>query len=187
MLKVHCLKTVATLLLGSALSVPSYADSYPDYGMKSPRDLRLQSLHRADRHLGYRSVIPPYYYQPRRDIDFDQTSRLVDRIASRQRAIPSAPASAAQGFIPELPGDPFVSQQDAGGFIQRTYGRGGPSKESVRLITEYRLHIIGNPNIKLGEISEDENSVMVNIVTRNGDLVERYQVNKISGLWNAVR
>ena len=41
-------------------------------------------------------------------------------------------------------------------------------------------------NIQLGKIIEDNETVTVPIITRNGDLVERYQVNKKTGLWKAI-
>ncbi len=54
--------------------------------------------------------------------------------------------------------------------------------EQVRHMFEHRLGMHGNPNVKVGEVSEvDEDTITVDIVTQDGSLVQRFAVNRHTG------
>ena len=164
------------------------ADQSMQYGPEVARKNMHDSMRRAGYGMGYRSVMPPYYYQPNRDTDFGAISRQIDTLSNHQSQARGFTEKETQGFIPVLPGDGLTGGPRTGlrNQLQKIYGPDGPNQKSVQLITEYRLHIIGNPHIQLGEISENPKWVRVSIVTKSGALVERYEINKKTGLWTAI-
>ncbi len=66
------------------------------------------------------------------------------------------------------------------------YGPEGPSKKSVRLILEYQLLINGNTRLTAGKITESAISVLAQVVTVDGSVVEEYEINKKTGRWLVV-
>ena len=77
------------------------------------------------------------------------------------------------------------------GMMDQGWGRGqyGPSggqqqmepmrKETARDLAEN--YAAGNPNLKVGEVSEQEDVFVATIVTRDGSLVEKLEIDKNSG------
>lgn len=56
------------------------------------------------------------------------------------------------------------------------------SSDDVRHFLEHRLAMQGNPRLKVGEINEkDDDTVVADIVTTDGALVDRFEVDRHSG------
>lgn len=63
------------------------------------------------------------------------------------------------------------------------------SVDIVRRILEQRLAWQGYKRLKVGDVkqkAEDENIIMADIVTKDGALVQRYEVDRRTGLWKAL-
>ena len=57
------------------------------------------------------------------------------------------------------------------------------TKEGVRILMEYKLHFfVRNPNLKLGKITEVESGFEVRVVTRDDSLVNRFIINRYTGM-----
>jgi hypothetical protein len=72
-------------------------------------------------------------------------------------------------------------------------GPSGPSqqtqpltKSEVKMLLENYLRNTGNPNLKLGDISEKEKSYEAEILTKDGSLVDKIQVQKYTGWFRSV-
>lgn len=77
------------------------------------------------------------------------------------------------------------------GMMHEDWGRGqyGPyggqermeplSKNSARDLAEN--YVVGNPNLKIGEVVEEDNAYVASIVTKGGSLVEKLIIDKRSG------
>lgn len=56
------------------------------------------------------------------------------------------------------------------------------STEDVKHMIEHRLTWQGNPNLKLGKVEEkDADTIVAEIVTTDGSVVQRFQVNRHTG------
>ncbi|MBL4907094.1 MAG: hypothetical protein JKX94_06550, partial [Sneathiella sp.] len=71
--------------------------------------------------------------------------------------------------------------------MSNAYGPEGPTERAVKLLAEYQLMRNGNKRLKVGEISDQEKFLTLNIVTIDGSLVEQYKIDKLSGAWSPVR
>jgi hypothetical protein len=47
-------------------------------------------------------------------------------------------------------------------------------------------HIGGNPNLKVGKVAEKDGNYEVDVVTKDGSLVDKIQVNKQTGWFRSV-
>ena len=57
------------------------------------------------------------------------------------------------------------------------------SIENVRHMLEHQLAWQGNPNLKLGKVEEkDEDTIVAEIVTQDGSVVQRLQVDRHTGM-----
>lgn len=56
---------------------------------------------------------------------------------------------------------------------------GSMSKEAASQLAE--SYVAGNPNLEIQEISEQDNAYVATVVTKDGSLVERLQIDKDSG------
>ena len=73
-----------------------------------------------------------------------------------------------------------------GGMMQQP--RQSVSVDDVRDMLERRLAWQGNPNVKLGKVEEkDSDAILAEIVTQDGSLVERLEVDRRSGWTRMVR
>ncbi|GAB4363849.1 MAG: hypothetical protein Kow00114_20110 [Kiloniellaceae bacterium] len=73
-----------------------------------------------------------------------------------------------------------------GGMMQQP--RQTVSVDDVRDMLERRLAWQGNPNVKLGKVEEkDADTILAEIVTQDGSLVERLEVDRRSGWMRMVR
>jgi hypothetical protein len=61
------------------------------------------------------------------------------------------------------------------------------SVENVRHMLEHQLAWQGNPNLKLGKVEEkDEDTIVAEVVTQDGSLVQRLQVDRHTGLMQPI-
>ena len=72
-----------------------------------------------------------------------------------------------------------------GGYRWRGYGAGRSSKpltkeEATQLLKRY-VKDTDNPNLKLGDVSEEKDRFVGKITTKDGSLVEKIIVNKRTG------
>jgi hypothetical protein len=62
------------------------------------------------------------------------------------------------------------------------------SADDVKTMLERRLAWQGNPHVKLGEVEEkDDDTILAEIVTQDGSLVQRLEVDRHSGWTRMVR
>jgi len=60
-------------------------------------------------------------------------------------------------------------------------------KKEAKEIVENQLKARGNPNLKVGDIEEEENAFIAEIVTRKGDsLVDKVAINKQTGWMRSI-
>jgi len=78
------------------------------------------------------------------------------------------------------------------GMMGPAYGAWGPVKvnltvSDVRSNFEQWLEWQGNPRLKLGSVKDDgKNTIVAEIVTKDGSLVDRYRINRDTGaIWRA--
>ncbi len=77
-----------------------------------------------------------------------------------------------------------AGQEGHGGYChQRQLKQPLSEQEARRLIENYAA---GNPNLKVGDITESDDLFVGNIVTRDGSLVEKLVINKQTG-WMRVK
>jgi hypothetical protein len=60
------------------------------------------------------------------------------------------------------------------------------TKEQAAQIAQAHLQAVGNPNLKLGEVTEFEPYYEAGIVTKDGSLVEKLLVDKRTGWLRSV-
>ncbi len=132
----------------------------------------------------------PQQYAPNRYVDFLALGVQIARIATMLNATAGCLSGAlpCQPYIypPAFPPGPQgQAAMDAAvpGSLASVYGPAGPTAESVRALLTYRLVVAGNPRLVIGEVSEDEDQVVAEVVTTDGSLVERYAVDKRTGVW----
>jgi hypothetical protein len=78
------------------------------------------------------------------------------------------------------------------GMMQERWGRGqyGPNlqqqqqmrpleKNTARRLAEN--YVAGNPNLKIGKVTEEDNYFMATVVTQDGSLVEKLMIDKETG------
>ena len=61
------------------------------------------------------------------------------------------------------------------------------TQERAEAIVKQRLAFIGNPNLKLGEVKEEDGSFVADITTKDGSLVDRLRIDKQTGFLRPVR
>lgn len=144
---------------------------------------RVAAQTRAQQALGYDRVDRD---ARNRHMDFyalsaqiNALSRIIDRLAAEQ----------AVSDIISPPSVPLGGMGRASGSsdMSNAYGPDGPTKAAVKLLAEYQLMRNGNKRLKVGDISDQEKFLTLDIVTIDGSLVERYQIEKPSGKWLPVR
>jgi hypothetical protein len=60
----------------------------------------------------------------------------------------------------------------------------GLTVKQVRDVFEHRLEWDGNPNLELGEVAQaDDDTITAEIVTRDGSLARRFEVDRHTGLF----
>lgn len=95
-----------------------------------------------------------------------------------------SPAQYGQGAAPGMMGQgmgPGMMGQGMGPGPMMTLPQ-DLSVENVRHMLEHRLARQGNPNLKLGEVEEnDEDTIEAEIVTQHGLLVQRWEMDRHTG------
>ncbi|MCP5373403.1 MAG: hypothetical protein H6907_16875 [Hyphomicrobiales bacterium] len=134
---------------------------------------------RAASRLGY----PTVDYEPEfnRHVDYYALGLQMRRLGAliQQMADP-----AGTGILPPA-GTPMVPGGGQG--VAAVYGPDGPTEKSVRLILEYRLMVVGNPHLRVGQVRESGDAVTAQVVTADGSLVEEYSIDRKTGAWTPVR
>jgi hypothetical protein len=145
--------------------------------------LREIARDRAESRLGYDDV----GYDPRnRTIDYYALSAQVAHLwALLQAMAPDSQGYVAPPSPPAPPGWLGAAGPESG--VAAVYGPQGPNERSVRLLLEYRLMVVGNPRLAVGEIRDEEENVYAQVVTSDGSLVEEYRIEKGTGMWRPVR
>lgn len=60
--------------------------------------------------------------------------------------------------------------------------------KDVKRMMEHRLTWAGNPNVKVGKVEEqDDGTIIAEIVTKEGSLVEKMKVDRHTGIMQPVR
>lgn len=79
-------------------------------------------------------------------------------------------------------GQGMMGDQSMGHGMMMRPLRDALTADTVRQRMEHRLAWQGNPNIKLGEVRiMDEDTILAEIVTQDGSLVQRYEINRQYG------
>jgi len=187
------------LLYMGTWSIGSFAhDAESDQFTKEERQnlqadaMRQQSLENARSQLGYDDALT-FQYPRDRTIDFQALSNQIAHLGSLIQSAATLLGSVAgnPGFVPKVPSDlsaiGALPGKSPSGQIHTIYGPDGPNAKSVRFLLEYRLMVAGNPRLTIGNVTEDEEKVIAQIVTVDGSLVEKYSVDKSTGLWKPIR
>ena len=154
--------------------------------------LRERARARAESQLGYEDAIPS---ARSRQIDYYALSQQISRLSAIvQRLAASMDAREQQGFIPVAPaglaetGSLGAQPPGAGATgVRAVYGPDGPTEKSVQLILDYRLMVLGNPRLAVGAITDEGATIVARVVTPDGSLVEKFEIDKESGVWTPVR
>lgn len=107
-------------------------------------------------------------------------------------AQPMGPGQGGGWYCPWMGGGPGM-QRGQGGWYCPWMGQGGMvgpqapvakpgqplSADQAKSLVEQ--HISGNPNLKAGKVTEKDGNYEVDIVTKDGSLVDKVQVNKQTG------
>ena len=185
LLKLHMVVAIAIGLLVSLVPVGGRAGELnSDTLSKEEREharaeaARQRSVARARALLGY-EVLPEQFGANQR-FDYFTLSQQAARIGAilRDMAIAARQQTTA---LPLMPSGPAAD----GASMVEIYGPGGPTEKSVRALLEYRLIVLGNPRLAVGEITETEQKVIAAIITRKeSSVVTRYEIDKASGAWS---
>lgn len=179
-----------SLLLSVASPMLSQADettTFQERKHERADALRKESMDRARSRLGYEFVQPGI---ATRHIDFWALSAQAARLGAMLDATLSQMRGAPPGYgqNPAFPPGPtagLAPRVQGKGYLSALYGPKGPTAKSVRALLEYRLVVIGNPRLAVGNVEEKKDRVMVDIVTKDGSLVDRYSIDKQTGRWEA--
>jgi hypothetical protein len=132
--------------------------------------------------LGYLDVYPFDYPYPRETIDYYALSQqirrlttLLDELAERRE----------EERLSQMP--PSGQAGEAGGEALYLYGPEGPTPKSVRFLLEVRIMATGNPRLKVGEITDQGDTLRAEVVTIDGSLVDAYRIDKKTGSWQPIR
>jgi len=108
-------------------------------------------------------------------------------------AQPAEPGRGGGGYCPWMGGGGYQQGQQRGWYCPwMGYQSGAPvakpgqplSADQAKALVEQ--HIGGNPNLKAGKVAEKDGNYEVDIVTKDGSLVDKIQVNKQTGWFRSV-
>jgi len=60
------------------------------------------------------------------------------------------------------------------------------TQEQAKMMVEHYLKMKGNPNLKLGKLTDQKDYFVAEITTKDGSLVEKYQIDKNTGLFKSI-
>jgi hypothetical protein len=175
--RLHHISKLMLLAVPFLMGTSAFAD---DDRLVKANQNREAAQARAQGQLGY-----PYVFRESRDRQVDFLS-LAAQITALSHLMDQLAASQNEPTIstpPEVPINAGLRRSRAGALTKEAYGPDGPTIKSVRLIAEYQLIRNGNKRLKLGEIKDQTDSLILDIVTQDGSLVERYKIVKETGDW----
>ncbi len=160
--------------------------------------LRERAAALAQSQLGFGPLYPGFGgagqpFAPDRYLDFWALSAQMARLAAALSATAGCMTGAFPCQSPAYTPVPAAPQSLAGTVpgtqaeLGSIYGPAGPTTDSVRALLAYRLVVAGNPRLGVGEVTEDDERVVAEVVTTDGSLVERYSVDKRTGAWRTER
>ncbi|MCZ4282580.1 hypothetical protein O4H49_17460 [Kiloniella laminariae] len=178
--------SVAFLLLVSFVGYPKVTFS-DEITLEERQHLQAQQLReaskaRAQSQLGYENI----YRDPKdRQIDYYALTQQINILSNIVRALAEDQNSysSTDGPTQSLPRALSVVRSPSGSEVESVYGPTGPNEKAVRLLLEYQLMVNGNPRLKVGEISNEEGFIVADVITVDGSLVERYRIDKTTGIW----
>lgn len=110
--------------------------------------------------------------------------------------VSAQPMGQSQGggwYCPWMGGGPGMQRGQAGWYCPWMGQQTGPpvakpgqplSADQAKAMVEQ--HIGGNPNLKVGKVTEKDGNYEVDVVTKDGSLVDKIQVNKQTGWFRSV-
>ena len=130
-----------------------------------------------------RALQPEFYLyndSQQTEIDYYSLSQQIDRLGAAIRQMGDAAARAKQSMQETSGVMPYVHP----GNFHRLYGPQGPTVRSVKALLEHRLVVAGNPRVKAGRVISDAETVTAEVVTaKEGALVEKFTIDKSTGIW----
>ncbi len=121
------------------------------------------------------------------------TFLAVTLIVGTLSAQPMGPGQGG-GYCPWMGGSPGMQRGQGGWYCPWMGGpqTGPPVAKPGQALTADQAkamveqHISGNPNLKVGKVTPKEDAYEVDIVTKDGSLVDKIQVNKQTGWFRSV-
>ncbi len=60
------------------------------------------------------------------------------------------------------------------------------SEQQAKMMVEHYLQMKGNPNLKLGKLTDQKDYFVAEITTKDGSLVEKFQIDKNTGWFRSI-
>ncbi|HDM79257.1 MAG TPA: hypothetical protein ENG51_22760 [Deltaproteobacteria bacterium] len=60
------------------------------------------------------------------------------------------------------------------------------NQEQAKMMVKHYLKMKGNPNLKLGKLTDQKDYFVAEITTKDGSLVEKYQIDKNTGWFKSI-
>ncbi len=148
------------------------------------QQLREASKARAQSQLGYENI----YRDPKnRQIDYYALTQQINILSNIVRSLAESQetnSNSNSGGTPQtLPRALSVVRSSPESQVDHIYGPAGPTEKAVRLLLEYQLMVNGNSRLKVGDIKDENSFISADVITIDGSLVERYQIDKSTGIW----
>lgn len=139
---------------------------------------RQRSVQRSQRAL--QPEVPLYNYPQESGIDFYSLSQQINNLGTIIRQLGDAAAIATRSMRHVGGVMPYVHP----GNFRQLYGPQGPTARSVKALLEHRLVVAGNPRLQAGRIISNAETVTAEVVTvKEGALVEKFTIDKATGIW----
>ncbi|WP_025900126.1 hypothetical protein [Sneathiella glossodoripedis] len=138
---------------------------------------------RAESQLGY-----PYVFRDARDrhVDYISLAAQISELSKIIAILAKRDATPTVSPPPSVPLATGLGRPEGANLTRASYGPEGPTIKSVSLIAEYQLLKNGNKRLKLGDVADNGPQITADIITLDGSLVERYQIDKKTGIWTPV-
>lgn len=170
---------VAAISIGDAsflMPRHAFADSEKT---KEADALRRAAQAKAKSQIGYPDIFDYVVRSDSGDANYSHLSRQIEQLSRYLRDV---------SRVLETTGPLGLSPPNGGqGDVKAVYGSDGPTVKSVSALLEYRLVTANNPRLKVGKVTEDDNAVRAEIVTKEGSLVDAYRIDKKTGAWSPIR
>ncbi|MEH6633642.1 MAG: hypothetical protein V7776_22770 [Halopseudomonas aestusnigri] len=174
------------LLLVSFIGVPTVTFS-DDISLEERQHFQAQQLReaskaRAQSQLGYENI----YRDPKnRQIDYYALTQQINILSNIVRSLAESRETNSNSGVASqtLPRALSVVRSTSETQVDHIYGPAGPTEKAVRLLLEYQLMVNGNSRLKVGDIKDEKSFISADVITIDGSLVERYQIDKSTGIW----